>query len=52
MEEVPMASKTEFCSVSSRGFSEAVQSMKAGMKPGRAIAAGQDVAKVDNGQGF
>lgn len=47
-----MASKAEFCSVSSTSWSsETVQSMKAGMKPKRAISAGWDMARVASGQG-
>lgn len=47
-----MASKAEFCSVSSTSCSsETVQSVTAGMKPRRGISVGRDVARVASGQG-
>lgn len=47
-----MASKAEFCSVSSTSCSsETAQSLMAGMKPRRAISVGQDMAGVASGQG-
>lgn len=46
-----MASKAEFCSASSTSCSsETVQSMKAGMKPRRAILVGRDEARMDSSQ--